>query len=475
VAAEGKRYAVLIGVNDYIDSGIVDLNAPRNDVHDLAKALAGWDKVFTMTDELDLRGPDSPVRGNIENRLALLSELTTDGDTILVFFSGHGYSNPAGDARILPLDASVNRLADTTMSLAAINTLLMAKGKRNVLFMIDACKETVTTSKGLSVIGVSGDAAAKTGALNAFYATQSGWYSYEDTGGAHGVFSRFLLEGLSGAADSDHDRTVTAGELAKWLPDAATQYALAKGIRQKPFVSLSDAGIGDVKLSAGNAMPPKPSATVTSDTINLNVAWQGKSNLTPVLIYNFDNTVSNEADDGFETKVTDIALSKGRDGSSIGAFNGKTSRIHLTTTDPEYLYQSSFVVRFKSTSDKYRQAFLQNDGLAKNGLYFALNGETLEFTLDGTDIKDMPNFAFKNGIWYTVAVVCDLVNKTVDIYADGKKIYTRKNARGQPIKLERFNIGAWDSEDRYFAGMIDYFYVYNGILDEAALAGLGNK
>jgi len=90
--------------------------------------------------------------------------------------------------------------------------------------------------------------------LNAFYATQAGWYSYEDEGKRNSVFTRFLLAGLAGAADANRDGVITLGELAAWLPNAVSEYALAKGIRQKPFVSLHDPAVAGIPFgpSAGN-------------------------------------------------------------------------------------------------------------------------------------------------------------------------------------------------------------------------------
>ncbi len=71
----GKRYAVLIGINEYADPAIVRLSTPRNDASDIGARLSaeGWDKVFVLRDDVDYRNQDFPSRTNIENRLHLLS------------------------------------------------------------------------------------------------------------------------------------------------------------------------------------------------------------------------------------------------------------------------------------------------------------------------------------------------------------------------------------------------------------------
>jgi len=137
-SASGNRYAILVGIDNYLDQSIADLATPCYDAHDLADSLKGWDRVFTMTDDADLRGPDAPTRTNIENRLSLLADLTTPDDTILFFFSGHGASATDNSQLILPLDAALTRLDSTAIPVAAVQATLNSKGKRNVVLMIDA-------------------------------------------------------------------------------------------------------------------------------------------------------------------------------------------------------------------------------------------------------------------------------------------------------------------------------------------------
>ncbi len=249
-----KRYAVLVGVEDYFDSSLVKLKTPRNDAKDLGALLSapgsGWNKVFVMTDDLDSRSPDSPLRSNIEKRVSLLADLAKPSDTILLFFSGHGVSDDSGDGWFLPLDADFARWKETALRIPSLVETLSSRGLTRVVLAVDACREAVTTTKGLSVVGVSGSKMARQGKGEpklGLYATQSGWFSYEDKMGRNGVFTKYLLEGLGGAADLDKDGTVSLVELAAWLPDAVSGYALDEGIRQKPVVTGSGAGLGGIK------------------------------------------------------------------------------------------------------------------------------------------------------------------------------------------------------------------------------------
>lgn len=238
----GKRYAVVIGINEYADSSIVKLTTARNDATDLGSELtsAGWDKVFVLKDDGDYRSPDFPSRTNIENRVNLLADLVKPEDTIFFFFSGHGISS-GNESSILPVDASFSRITETSIRLSSIISAFNARGLKKLILAIDACRESVSTTKGISVVGISGGSTGNTAALT-LYATKAGWYSYEDTNGRNGVFTRFLLDGLEGKADGQGasgaaDGVVTFSELAAYLPDATGSYALDRGIRQQAVVS----------------------------------------------------------------------------------------------------------------------------------------------------------------------------------------------------------------------------------------------
>ncbi len=152
------------------------------------------------------------------------------------------------------MDASLSRLKETGILVSSLIKTLNARGLRKVVLAVDACCEQVATTKGLTVVGIAGASggngtAAQSGdAALTLYATKAGWYSYEDKNGRNGVFTRFMLAGLSGSADGAgpsglRDGFVTFSELAAWLPDATASYALDQGLRQQ---AVSYSGAGDI-------------------------------------------------------------------------------------------------------------------------------------------------------------------------------------------------------------------------------------
>lgn len=320
--AGGKRYALLIGVNDYADSSIVKLKTPRNDAYDIGRSLvaAGWDKVIVLTDDVDYRNPDFPNRTNIENRVSLLADLVNAQDTIFVFFSGHGVTS-GKESLLLPVDAALSRVGDTSISLTSIVNAFSSKGLGRLVVAVDACREQVSTAKGLSVVGVAGgegDFGANAAAIT-MYATKSGWYSYEDDNGRNGVFTKFILDGLAGGADGsisgdNANGIVTFAELAAWLPSATATYALDRGIRQQAMISKGsgDRSTLDVPVATTSAIvapqraanaPAAPSSTPTpvSGADDLKPALDSlKAHITMVIadsIKEIDKSIGNDTED----------------------------------------------------------------------------------------------------------------------------------------------------------------------------------
>lgn len=91
-AADGKRFAVLIGVQKYDDKKFEPLEYTERDVADLAKVLetAGYN-VTLLTDSVGQKDKAlEPTRANVEKAIkATLGKCTRD-DLVLVAFAGHG-------------------------------------------------------------------------------------------------------------------------------------------------------------------------------------------------------------------------------------------------------------------------------------------------------------------------------------------------------------------------------------------------
>lgn len=132
-ANAGKYYALIIGVSDYIDPSIPDLDSlPVKDAMNLSKVLL---KNYTFEKE-NVTLLKNPTRRDIVIALDDLSKKTTTTDNVLIFYAGHGhYEDENGIGYWFPKDAEVsnssnwlynNQLVDCIKKIKSLHTLLVS-------------------------------------------------------------------------------------------------------------------------------------------------------------------------------------------------------------------------------------------------------------------------------------------------------------------------------------------------------------
>ena len=88
-----KRYAIVIGVDQYADTQITTLGGASNDAKALAKALtqyAGFPEEQVTLLASDQPAERQPTRGNILRRLSNLAAVIPRDGLLLLSFAGHG-------------------------------------------------------------------------------------------------------------------------------------------------------------------------------------------------------------------------------------------------------------------------------------------------------------------------------------------------------------------------------------------------
>ena len=212
-----RRWALLIGVDEYAELG--KLRFSGADQRALAEQLIATgfpkDQVFLLHDKA-AENKYRPFRGNIERQLELVLGLVDDGDLVIVGFSGHGMQ--LGAKRYLcPADAQLDKLAATSIPLEGIyDRLAQSKATLKLLF-VDACRNDLVPAgrRSVAVARAVGDfAGAKEKPPEGIMLLEScgpGQVSIEDEQFQHGVFTHFLLEGLSGKAASVGGTVTLAG------------------------------------------------------------------------------------------------------------------------------------------------------------------------------------------------------------------------------------------------------------------------
>src|SRR6185503_9807927 len=104
-----KRWALVIGVDKYVDPQISPLKGSDNDARMIADALVRYsgfpqDQVILLSTNQPVER--QPTRVNILRRLSNLSTTVPKDGLLLVAFAGHGMER-GGQAFLLPADAQI--------------------------------------------------------------------------------------------------------------------------------------------------------------------------------------------------------------------------------------------------------------------------------------------------------------------------------------------------------------------------------
>jgi len=132
---DGKYYALLIGVSEYPDPQIMNLDQPSIDAQKLYNTLT---TKYTFEKE-NVTLLKSPTREEIIAELDRLNRVITEDDNLLVFYAGHGYWDSQDEVGYwLPSDSKKANTANWMRNTTIRDYLRTVKTKHTIL-IADAC------------------------------------------------------------------------------------------------------------------------------------------------------------------------------------------------------------------------------------------------------------------------------------------------------------------------------------------------
>lgn len=219
--ARKHAYAVVIGIEQY------QQQLPRADfaAHDarimgqyLSKTLgyAEENVVVLLNDRATKNGVEKYIEGWLPDHVEA-------GDSVFVYFSGHGAPNArTGKAYLVPYDGDPAFVEQTGYPLDRLYDKLAALPAKDVVVMLDSC---FSGAGGRSVIGkgmrpmvlsVENPLLAK-GKVVVLAASAGDQVSSTYNQQSHGLFTYFFLKGLQGEADANRDGRIELRELYEYL------------------------------------------------------------------------------------------------------------------------------------------------------------------------------------------------------------------------------------------------------------------
>jgi hypothetical protein len=234
-----KLYALLVGVTNYEDKELNDINFGARDAEGLAGALERQEgglyaevqtKIVDFPTRADLAskviGP--PTRDSVFKGLYWLKHAATENDLVVVFLSGHGYrdySDPKQGFWFLTREAKTDELPTSAISGDELYRQISALAGKKILF-IDACHagtELTAATMALptetfpNMDKVVNDFTTAGSGIVVYAASQAIELAHEDQAGQHGAFAEALIEALGEGKGSSLDGRVTTDLLDYYI------------------------------------------------------------------------------------------------------------------------------------------------------------------------------------------------------------------------------------------------------------------
>ena len=249
-----NRWAVIIGVGDYESKSVPKPRFADSDadaMYRLLTARGGYprENVVLLTD----KAPEKPTLQNI--RLALgdfLARKTAREDMVLIYYAGLGA--PEADTAtkekdglvkyLIPRNVQPDTLKTTAFPMDEVQRILGRIAAERVVLLLD------TSYSGLAGGRSFAPSNAKPRTLSEGFlerlaqgrgrlvmtASGANEVALEPADLGHGLFTYYVLEGLSGKADRNGDGVVTVSELYPYVEDQVERRSRAAGGRQRPLM-----------------------------------------------------------------------------------------------------------------------------------------------------------------------------------------------------------------------------------------------
>jgi len=267
LSTKPKSWAVLVGINDYVK--LANLNYCVNDIKAVEASLLQTDfdrnNVFCLTSGADEK--NLPTRNNIVQVINLVCR--NAGPEDFVFISLHGHGIQIEDVQYFcpsDMDDAEDRLEETAISIDWIYKALENSQAKFKLIMVDACRDNPFKGRRSAIVAEMGMSRTPPPGIALLRSCGAGETSLEDAKFGHGVFTHFLLEGLTGVADTNGDGMISFLELYIYTQGKTQAHAIREHrSSQTPYIKGE---MSDFPFARGFANPTAVAAATNTGSSN---------------------------------------------------------------------------------------------------------------------------------------------------------------------------------------------------------------
>jgi hypothetical protein len=249
---EGKRRAVVVGINKYQDASIPELGGAENDAQGIFDRLQNPDiGKFEIAPNHCLIGADATSE-KVRRAISDVFWKTTSSDVALFYFSGHGFVDGYDDGYIAPHDFSTAEPFVCGANMSELKRVLSRSANKTVILILDCCYSGIATlgEKAASVPRAEYEAKVRDlGEGRIVLASCTPDQKSRETIKkgkeelTHGTFTYHLLRALDGGA-SDEQGFISIATLQEYL---GKQFRDKK--EQTPRFLIEGSNLGDIRLA----------------------------------------------------------------------------------------------------------------------------------------------------------------------------------------------------------------------------------
>jgi uncharacterized caspase-like protein len=221
-APAGKTFALIIGISQYAKlPHDLWLQYPDSDATAFANFLGSPRGGAVPPAQLRVLTNRQATTAAVRQAFQTFLQTPGKNDTVYILIAGHGTVDTHG-AYILTYDSDPNDLSSSALPMSELHTLVEQRltTTGHVIFLADVCRAATIAGQKTTALGAVVEKIGEApGEMLGLMAARPKELSLEspEFGGGHGAFTWSVLQGLTGAADTDHDGFVTAGELIDYV------------------------------------------------------------------------------------------------------------------------------------------------------------------------------------------------------------------------------------------------------------------
>ncbi|QDU29439.1 Caspase domain protein [Anatilimnocola aggregata] len=378
-AGEGKSWAVLIGAERYHRA--THLKYTINDVRILSSTLrarGGYDEkqLLLMTDD-ESNARFLPLRTNLMKELPAFFDQIAPGDSVLVYFSGHGFKDREGKLYIAALDCDPSDPVKTGVPVAWLREQVANCRANFKLVVLDAChagSEKGEDTAEASVAGKDiGDVFRNLEGVVTIASSTADEKSQIWDEKEQSLFSYWLNQGFKGHADENADAIVDMDELYKYVSRNVVATSKARFPRPQTPVRIVRSGTPDVP--AVIRLKPRTLRQVLADNADVLATQVDKRQMAKIGVLEFTDNVG-----GIELL-----------GASFGAL-GK-----WCTNEFEQRLMEAGADRFEIIDQRRLQNVLKTESFAIDDIGSAERMERLSSQVDGMSVVAIGTLTARQG------------------------------------------------------------------------------